>query len=82
MREAEKKGIPVTQISAEQWRKDLLLPRQQRSGKQAKLVADELAREIIAKSAVSKPTSLRHDAAEAILIGTWAIENAEVVPYI
>lgn len=71
IREAKKMGIPVTLICAEQWRKDLLFPRQQRNGKQAKQVADELAREIIVKSTASKPTSLRHDAAEAILIGWW-----------
>ena len=75
LKEGTKRGLQVRQISAEQWRGDLLLPRQQRAGKQAKQVADELAREIIEKSGVAKPTSLRHDAAEALLVGWWFLHN-------
>lgn len=74
LKEGKRRDLKVTQVQAELWRKDLLLPRQQRTGKQAKQVADELAREIIDKSGASKPTSLRHDAAEAILVGCWAIQ--------
>ena len=66
-----RRQLTVRQIQAEQWRKELLLPRQQRTGKQAKQVADELAREIIDQSGATRPTSLRHDAAEAILVGKW-----------
>jgi len=73
LKEAGKRGLPVILVQAEQWRKDLLLPRQQRSGKQAKQVAEELARELIEKSAAAKPTALRHDTAEAILVGWWAV---------
>lgn len=73
LKEGEKRQLQVTQVQAIRWRKDLLLPRQQRSGKQAKQVADELARGIIEKSGAAKPTSLRHDAAEAILVGWWFI---------
>lgn len=69
---AQKRGIKVSVVQATTWRKDLLLSRQQRSGKQAKQVADELAREIIEQSEAANPTSLRHDAAEAILVGWWA----------
>jgi hypothetical protein len=75
VKEGKKCGLQVTQVQAERWRKDLLLPRQQRSGKQAKQVADELAREIIYKSAAANPTSLRHDTAEAILVGWWALSS-------
>ncbi len=75
VKEGERRGLQVRQISAEQWRHDLLLPRQQRSGKQAKQVADELAREVIAQAGGEKPTSLRHDAAEAVLVGWWALEQ-------
>jgi len=71
----ERRGLAVTLLQAERWRNDLLLPRQQRSGKQAKQVADELAREIIARTGAAKPTSLRHDAAEAILVGWWAVQR-------
>lgn len=74
VKEGLKRNFTVQLVQAEQWRKDLLLPRQQRTGKQAKQVADELAREIIDKSGAAKPTSLRHDAAEAILVGYWAIQ--------
>jgi hypothetical protein len=61
------------QISAETWREKLLYAREQRSGEQAKLVADELARRIIVWSDATRPTSLRHDAAEAILVGLWGV---------
>lgn len=72
-REAQRRGIEVRIIGAESWRHDLLLPRQQRTGAEAKHNADELARRVIAWSCAQRPTSLRHDAAEAILIGLWGI---------
>ena len=71
LKAAKKRGLAVTQIQAQSWRKDLLLPRQQRSGKQAKQVAEELAREVIERAGAARPTSLRHDVAEAILVGWW-----------
>ena len=58
------------QIQAEQWRAGLMLPRQRRTGEQAKKQADGLARRIIEWSGAMKPRGrLKHDAAEAILIG-------------
>jgi hypothetical protein len=72
-RAAQQRGVAVRRVHAEQWRVDLLHPRQQRSGRQAKQVADELARSIIAQTGADKPKALRHDAAEAILIGWWAL---------
>jgi len=74
-REARRRGINVRQISAEQWRARLLLPSEQRDGAQAKRSAGILARRIIEQSEAPKPTSLRHDAAEAILIGLWAVRE-------
>ncbi len=71
-KEAGKLGIRVIRVAAEQWRSMLLYPRQQRTGVQAKKTADELARRVIEWSGASRPTSLRHDAAEAILVGLWA----------
>jgi hypothetical protein len=56
----------------EDWRKSLLLPYQRRSGADAKAAADGLARDVIDRSGAKRPTSLRHDAAEAILVGAWA----------
>jgi hypothetical protein len=46
-----------------------------RSGTQAKDVADRLARRVIEWSAAARPTSLRHDAAEAILAGLWGVKE-------
>jgi hypothetical protein len=70
-REATRRQIPVRQISAEAWRRQFLYAREQRHGAQAKESATELARRIIIWSGARRPTSLRDDAAEAILIGLW-----------
>lgn len=72
-KEAERRNLQVLQISAEAWRPALLLDRQQRTGAVAKQHADRLARTVIAWSAAPTPTALRHDAAEAILVGLWAV---------
>ena len=72
-REAEHRHVQVQRISAEDWRRQLLYPREQRNGIQAKRSADDLARRIIEWSGAPRPTSLRHDAAEAILIGLWGV---------
>ena len=69
--EAQRRGIPVRQIAAEAWRRQFLYPREQRSGAHAKAHAKGLARRVIAWSQARRPTSLRDDAAEAILIGLW-----------
>jgi hypothetical protein len=61
----------VRQISAEAWRRQFLYTREQRSGAQAKESATELAQRVIIWSGARRPTSLRDDAAEAILIGLW-----------
>ena len=58
-------------VPAETWRRRLLKPRQARSSRRAKLSADTLAREVIERCQGPRPTSLRSDAAEAILIGFW-----------
>jgi len=71
--EAEKLAIPTTQIHAQQWRDRLFYDRQHRSGAQAKKQADGLARQAIERLGGKKPTSLRHDAAEAILIGLYGL---------
>ena len=59
-------------VDAGVWRERLLRPRDRRTGVAAKEQADVLARRVIAWSGATRPTSLRHDAAEAILIGLWA----------
>ena len=70
---ATRRHIPVRQISAEAWRRQLLYAREQRSGIQAKESATDLARRVITWSGARRPTSLRDDAAEAILVGLWGI---------
>lgn len=75
-RAAERHALPVRQIAAEDWRTRLFFPRQHRDTTHAKRSADELARRVIAWSGAAKPTSLRHDAAEAILLGLWGVLEA------
>lgn len=87
-KEAARRNIGVMGISAEAWRARLLTDRQQRSGAEAKQSADTLARAVIDWSGADRPTTLRHDAAEAILIGLWGVhqvgwlqaERAELPP--
>lgn len=79
-RAAAKRALPVLQISAETWRAAVLLDREQRSGAVAKQHADTLARRVIGWSHAPKPTSLRHDAAEAILLGLWACVEVGWLP--
>ncbi len=74
-REAERRDIAVLQVSAETWRRVFLYPREQKKGAIAKLSAEERAREVIEWLGLSRPTSLRHDAAEAILIGLWGLKK-------
>lgn len=71
-KEAERRDVAVRQVMGEVWRRELLTPSQQRSGPVAKDAADQIAREVIERSGAKRPTSLRHDAAEAILVGVWA----------
>lgn len=71
LREAARQRLQVRQISAEAWRERLLYPREQRTGRHAKEHAMALARRVIAWSQTRRPTSLRDDAAEAILVGLW-----------
>lgn len=73
IREAERRGVSVRLVSAEIWRRALLYEREQRNGDQAKRIADALARRVIAWSGAPRPTALRHDAAEAIMLGLWGV---------
>jgi hypothetical protein len=73
LKEAERRGITPICIGAKQWRETFLYPREQRSGIEAKRHAGEMARKVIAWAQASKPTALRHDTAEAIMIGLWGL---------
>src|SRR6185436_16940663 len=70
-KEAGRRGIGVTQVMGEEWRRQILLARDRTSGRDAKAAADGAARGVIERAGAKRPTSLRHDAAEAILVGTW-----------
>ncbi|MCF8302220.1 MAG: hypothetical protein K9I94_03015 [Bacteroidales bacterium] len=70
---AKKQFIKVRQIDAEKWRNELFYKKEQRNGSMAKQNADTLARKMISYSGIALPKKLRHDAAEAILIGLWGL---------
>lgn len=72
-RHADKRGARVIWASAEVWRPALLEAWERRDGVGAKEAADRLARRVIEVCGGKRPTSLRHDAAEAILIGLWGL---------
>jgi hypothetical protein len=76
VREGQRRGLSVRQISAEDWRGRFLRPRDQQGRERPKAIADDLARRVIEWSGAARPTSLRHDAAEAILIGLWGVLEA------
>jgi hypothetical protein len=76
LREGERRGIQVIQVHAGAWRERLLLPRNRRTGAAAKEEAGLLARRVIEWAGAPRPTSLRHDAAEAILLGLWGVLEA------
>jgi hypothetical protein len=72
-RAAERVGARVLTVHAERWRTALLHPSERRDGPTAKRNADRLARAVIDWSGAARPTSLRHDAAEAVCIGLWGV---------
>ncbi|WP_152053549.1 hypothetical protein [Tautonia marina] len=72
-REAERRGIIVRVIGAEVWRETLDAFGDRHRPKRE---ADAIARRVIEWSGAARPTSLRHDAAEAILIGLWGVIEA------
>jgi len=75
IQEAERKNIEVISTMAEDWRKEILLNREQRSGKDAKHNALHYAHQVIDNLASNRATSLTDDAAEAILIGLWGMNK-------
>jgi hypothetical protein len=69
---ADKRGARLMIVSPEQWRGRLLVPRQRRTGRGAKETAEELAWQLFDADGATRPPTLRHDAAEAVMIGLWA----------
>lgn len=70
---AQRQGLALLRIDADMWRRLLLLPRERYDRTRLKAAADRLARTVIDWSQAPRPTALRHDAAEAILIGLWGV---------
>lgn len=75
-REAERRGLVVRRISAERWRTLFYIPSDHVDRDRAKATADGMARRVVAWSGLPRPRALRHDAAEAILIGLWGVLDA------
>jgi hypothetical protein len=73
--EAERKNIELIKTMAHEWRPEIFYSREQRKGVQAKHNSLIYARRVIAKLSTSGVTSLTDDAAEAILIGLWAMHK-------
>lgn len=73
--EAQRRNIEIIHTMADEWRPDILLLREQRHGVSAKNNAIIYAHKIIQKLADYRATSLTDDAAEAILIGLWALSR-------
>jgi hypothetical protein len=72
-REALKLERVFVQLHAGQWREQLFYARQHPSGRVAKQQALKMAIEVIDHLSHKKPTGLRHDTAEAILIGLYGL---------
>ena len=74
-RAAARVDVAVRSTTAEVWRERLLTPTQRRDAVRAKAAAQQRAREVIAAGGLPRPHSLRHDAAEAICLGDWAVRE-------
>ena len=72
-REARKLGRMFVQLHADQWRGQLFYARQHPSGRVAKQQALDMATRVIHLLGQKKPTGLRHDTAEAILVGLYGL---------
>ncbi|MFO7577167.1 MAG: hypothetical protein R6W66_05515 [Pelovirga sp.] len=73
LRAADSSGLTPVQLQAQQWRQRLFHARQHSSGSIAKQQADRMARDVIAALGDKNPTGLRHDTAEAVLLGLYAL---------
>ncbi len=73
------RGLRVLQCQAQDWREVMLLPRHSRSGRQAKATARRLAEEALAQMGRPSRTPLDNDAAEAVLLGLWAVRHLHLL---
>ena len=74
-RYAQKYEITYLNISAERWRGDCLSTKYLHDGRAAKKRAELIASRLIRARSGRGSTSLRHDAAEACLIGWWGLHH-------
>lgn len=81
-RAAKKRGAELLVVTPEAWRARLLFARERQTGPLAKSHAGRVARAVIAWSGRKAPTSLRHDAAEAIAIGLFGVLEVGWLPSI
>ena len=72
-KEAEKLSMTTRQLHAEQWRDNYFTVGSTPTAVRAKKEADIAARQVINILGGKKPTSLRHDTAEAVLIGLFGL---------
>lgn len=73
VRPALARGAEVLEVTPERWRAALLHPRERRDGRSAKAAAVPLATTAVRELGGRAPTSLTHDAAEAVLVGVWGL---------
>lgn len=76
-KEAHRRELICHVLHAERWRADCLWPRDLQSGSSAKRKAQQLSKAIITAQSGHAPTALRHDTAEATLMGWWALYQSE-----
>ncbi len=72
-KEAQRRNTPYRQFQAATWRRKLLYDRQYSSTNIAKQNAEQLARLAIELLGEKRAPHLRHDTAEAILIGVYML---------
>ncbi|NCD23974.1 MAG: hypothetical protein EOL86_00070 [Deltaproteobacteria bacterium] len=70
---ATRRYIPCLVVQADTWRGAFLLPRERVGGQEAKAAACRLVARLLRDEDRLLPTAPRHDAAEAVLIGSWAV---------
>lgn len=73
VREARMCGAKVRFVKPETWRRALMPPREFRTGAMVKQHAQRRATALLAEAGRPPVVPLRHDAAEAALIGLWAL---------
>ena len=71
----QRAALPVLQFSAEEWREDMLLPRERRTGQQAKNVAESMALKIARDCGNPPKCAYDDDAAEAVVFGLWYLTH-------